>query len=93
MTIRIGIMGYGNLGRGVECALTQNQDMELSGVFTRRKPESLKLLTKDARVFSIEDAPKMADLRRRYDPLRRQRYGLTQADPIFCSVFQFGGQL
>ena len=37
MTIRIGIMGYGNLGRGVECAIKQNPDMELAAVFTRRK--------------------------------------------------------
>lgn len=41
--IRIGIAGYGNLGRGVELALAQNSDMELVGVFTRRDPESLKL--------------------------------------------------
>lgn len=36
MTIRIGILGYGNLGRGVECALRQNSDMELVAVFSRR---------------------------------------------------------
>ena len=34
MSIRIGIMGYGNLGRGVECAVAQNPDMELKAVFT-----------------------------------------------------------
>ena len=39
--IRIGIAGYGNLGRGVECALAKTQDMELKGVFTRRDPKSL----------------------------------------------------
>ena len=39
MTIRIGIMGYGNLGRGVECAIKQNPDMELAAVFTRRDPK------------------------------------------------------
>ena len=38
MTIRIGIMGYGNLGRGVECSLKQNPDMKLTAVFTRRDP-------------------------------------------------------
>ncbi len=46
MTIKIGIMGYGNLGKGVECAIKQNQDMELYGVFTRRQPETVKTLTK-----------------------------------------------
>ena len=39
MSIRIGILGYGNLGRGVECAVRQNPDMELKAVFTRRNPE------------------------------------------------------
>ena len=45
MTIRIGIMGYGNLGRGVECALKHNPDMKLTAVFTRRDPETVKILT------------------------------------------------
>ena len=44
MSIRIGIVGYGNLGRGVECAIAQNSDMELVAVFTRRPPESVKIL-------------------------------------------------
>ena len=56
--IRIGIAGYGNLGRGVECALASSKDMELVGVFTRRDPASLKTLT-GAKVFSLEDAEKM----------------------------------
>ena len=43
--IRIGIVGYGNLGRGVECALRQTPDLVLAGVFTRREPASLSLLT------------------------------------------------
>ena len=58
--IRIGIAGYGNLGRGVECALTTAKDMELVGVFTRRAPETLKTLT-GAKVFSMEDAGKMVE--------------------------------
>ena len=41
MSIRIGILGYGNLGRGVECAIKHNPDMELLGVFTRRAPETV----------------------------------------------------
>ena len=45
MAIKIGIFGYGNLGKGVECAIQQNQDLELTAVFTRRDPQSLSLLT------------------------------------------------
>ena len=45
MTIRIGIMGYGNLGRGIECAVKHNPDMELAAVFTRRDPAAVKILT------------------------------------------------
>ena len=42
--IRIGIAGYGNLGKGVELAIRQNDDMELAGIFTRRDPSTLKPL-------------------------------------------------
>ena len=59
MSIRIGILGYGNLGRGVECAIKHNPDMELVGVFTRRAPESVKILTETAKVYSVDDAEKM----------------------------------
>ena len=41
MAIRIGILGYGNLAKGIECAIKQNDDMELVAVFTRRAPESV----------------------------------------------------
>ena len=53
--IKIGIVGYGNLGRGVECAIRQNPDMELAAVFTRRSPESLKILTPDVPVVHFND--------------------------------------
>lgn len=52
--MRIGILGYGNLGRGVECAIKQNPDCELKAVFTRRNPESIKVLTKGTGVFSVD---------------------------------------
>ena len=52
--IKIGIVGYGNLGRGVECALRQNPDMELKAVFTRRSPDSLKILTPDVPVVHVD---------------------------------------
>ena len=45
MKIRIGIFGYGNLGRGIENAIRQNPDMELAAVFTRRDPSTLKIGT------------------------------------------------
>ncbi|MCQ2545480.1 MAG: diaminopimelate dehydrogenase [Clostridia bacterium] len=54
--IKVGIMGYGNLGKGVECAIKQNPDMELAAVFTRRNPEDVKILTEGARVYKACDA-------------------------------------
>ncbi len=59
MSIRIGIVGYGNLGRGVECAIAQNPDMELVAVFTRRSPESVKILSQSATVYHIDDIKNM----------------------------------
>ena len=61
MTIKIGILGYGNLGRGVECAISQNQDTELRAVFTRRDPENISIKTEGVPVLSISDAEKMKD--------------------------------
>ncbi len=54
--IRIGIMGYGNLGRGVELAVRQNPDMELFGVFTRRDPQALTLCTPGAKTLRAQEA-------------------------------------
>ena len=54
--IRIGILGYGNLGRGVECAIKQNPDMALAAVFTRRDPASLRILTPDVPVYHADEA-------------------------------------
>ena len=59
--IRIGILGYGNLGKGVECAVKQNDDMKLAAVFTRRAPESLKILTEGVPVYAAADAAAHAD--------------------------------
>ena len=61
MSIRIGIYGYGNLGRGVEAAIRQNPDMELVAVFTRRDPATLKIKTESASVLHVDDAPNMTD--------------------------------
>lgn len=56
MSIRIGIFGYGNLGRGVECAVRQNPDLELAAVFTRRAPESVSILTEGVPVYRADEA-------------------------------------
>ena len=59
--IRIGIYGYGNLGRGVESAIKQNPDMTLAAVFTRRDPATLKIQTEGVPVLHVDDAQKMVD--------------------------------
>ena len=61
MSIRIGILGYGNLGRGVECAIKQNADMELVAVFTRRDPATVQILTEDIPVCRIADVQDWKD--------------------------------
>ena len=59
--MRIGIMGYGNLGKGIECAIKQNPDMERVAVFSRRDPSTVKILTEGVKVYSVDDAVKMKD--------------------------------
>ena len=61
MSIRVGILGYGNLGRGVECAVKQNDDMELAAVFTRRDPASVKIQTEGAEVKHFDNMEAMKD--------------------------------
>ena len=61
MKIKIGILGYGNLGRGIECAVKQNPDMEVVAVFTRRNPEKVSILTESAKVCHIDDVEKWCD--------------------------------
>ena len=53
--IRIGIVGYGNLARGAECAIRQNSDMTLAAVFTRRAPEAVKILSPDVPVLPMAE--------------------------------------
>ncbi|MGG4775203.1 diaminopimelate dehydrogenase [Alcaligenaceae bacterium 429] len=59
--VRVGIAGYGNLGRGVELALRQNPDMQLVAVFTRRNPADVKPLTAGVSVYSLDDAEQHKD--------------------------------
>ena len=61
MSIKIGIFGYGNLGRGVECAIAQNGDMELVAVFTRRDPKAVRILTPNVPVCHTDDLLGMKD--------------------------------
>ena len=58
MKTRIGILGYGNLGRGTEIAVAAADDMELAAVFTRRAPSGVKILTPDVPVVSVDEIEK-----------------------------------
>ena len=53
--MRVGILGYGNLGKGIECAIKQNDDMELVAVFTRRNPSDVKILTEGVNIYYVDD--------------------------------------
>lgn len=59
--IRVGILGYGNLGKGIESAITQNPDMELVAVFTRRSPESVVIRTEGVSVLHTDKLTEMTD--------------------------------
>ncbi len=61
MTIKIGILGYGNLGKGVENAISQNDDMELVAIATRRNPENLSVSTKGVKVIKSDDLSSLKD--------------------------------
>ena len=61
MAIRIGILGYGNLGRGIEYAIRQNQDMELVAVFTRRDPQQVKIQTEGVPVYKVDQIAEFQD--------------------------------
>lgn len=59
--IRVGILGYGNLGKGIESAITQNPDMKLVAVFTRRSPESVVIRTEGVSVLHTDKLTEMTD--------------------------------
>ena len=59
--MKIGILGYGNLGRGVESAVRQNEDMELTCIITRRDPKTVKPATEGVEVYSVNDIDKLKD--------------------------------
>lgn len=85
--IRIAIAGYGNLGRGVEAAITQNPDMQLAAVLTRRDPSSLKIKTKGVPVINNDDA---ATLIHNVDVMiicSGSATDLPQQGPYFAALF------
>lgn len=87
MSIRIGILGYGNLGRGVECAVKQNPDMELAAVFTRRRPEDVTILTETAAVCNISEA---ADWKDKIDVMilcGGSATDLPEQSPVYAKLF------
>ena len=53
--IRIGLFGYGNIAKGVECAVTGNPDMQVTSVFTRRDPSTVKVMTEGVSVYHVDD--------------------------------------
>ena len=59
--MKIGILGYGNLGRGVESAVRQNEDMELTCIITRRDPKTVKPATEGVEVYSVDEIEKVKD--------------------------------
>src|SRR5690606_2620011 len=85
--IRIGIAGYGNLGRGVEAALARNPDMQLAGIYTRRAPEQHKPLNEGSPVFRMDDLTSHTD---RIDVLilcGGSKEDLPQQGPEFAALF------
>ena len=85
--IRVGILGYGNLGKGVEAALAQNPDMKLVGVFTRRSPESVSVRTLDVPVYHCD---KLADMKKDIDVLilcGGSATDLPEQTPVYAEMF------
>lgn len=83
--IKVGILGYGNIGRGVELALSKASDMEIAGVFTRRSPDLVKTI--NSKVYSIEDAVKMKDNIDVMILCSGSAKDLPQQGPVFASMF------
>ena len=89
MSIRIGILGYGNLSRGVESAIAQNSDLELAAVFTRRDPASVKVRTAGVPVLSESELLSWKD---KLDCMEPDGFvhPITYNDPYTCMPKIFG---
>ena len=83
---RVGIFGYGNLGRGVELACRQNDDLELVALFTRRDPATVKPLTEACRC-SPPPIWRPISRRGRARPVRRSANDLPEQTPACASMF------
>ena len=62
-SIRIGIVGYGNLGRGVETSIQKNPDLSLVGIFTRRAPETVSPFFAGTQVFHMDDLNNLSSMK------------------------------
>jgi len=85
--IRIAIVGYGNIGKAVEHAVKQNQDMELAGIFTRRTPAELVPELDDSRVFAISEAKDFVDDIDVAILCGGSATDLPEQGPLFASLF------
>ena len=85
--IKIGIYGYGNLGKGVELAIHNSPDMILAGIFTRRDPESITPLYSTSKVFSADEAENMKDDIDVMILCGGSATDLPKQGPDICSIF------
>ena len=85
--IKIGIYGYGNLGKGVEIAVHNNSDMELVGIFTRRNPNTITTLYDNSKVYSTDQIHKMVNLIDVMILCGGSATDLPQQTPNVCSMF------
>lgn len=85
--IKIGIYGYGNLGKGVEIAIHNNPDMQLAGIFTRRNPDSLTPLYNESKVYSIDDVQKLKNDIDVMILCGGSATDLPKQGPDICSIF------
>ena len=85
--IKVGICGYGNLGKGVEIAVKNSPDMELTGIFTRREPNSINTIFPSSKVFNIDDAFKMKNDIDVMILSGGSATDLPNQGPLLCSTF------
>ena len=85
--IKVGICGYGNLGKGVEIAINNTPDMELTGIFTRREPNSINTILPSSNIFNLDDAFKMKNDIDVMILCGGSATDLPNQGPLLCSMF------
>ena len=85
--IRIGVVGYGNLGKSVELGIRQNKDMELVGVFSRRDPRTIKTFDDEVNVYYIDEAKNMVDEIDVIILCSGSAKDIPEQGPMFASLF------